>query len=451
MKAFLEKLNVRRLRAYDADPGLLKEHFGIEQTVLAGGYGYRQVLELVQNGADALLEASAGECSPDDTNHIHVILRGNRLYVANTGAPLSEEGLDALLRSHSSPKRGNQIGRFGLGFKSLLKLGGRIDVFTRESGAIRFDPERCGKELRQRYAVTEAPGLRLAWPLGDDERRIDPAFSELAWAETIVRAEISTGELVDHIRNEIRSFPAEFLLFFPLATVLLLDDGENPSREVRIEHDADGRLLHDGDNLSRWRVATREVRVDDAGARADATHIHARETVPVSWAVPVGGRREEAGRFWAFFPTHTQSYVPGILNAPWKLNSDRNAIIGGEWNTALMAEAARLIVGALPDLATEDDPGRPLDTFPRQMERKDEDAAPLVGALLRLLETLATSAGYRGARNRMAVARRRRGTMPVCPCVLSGTPAAEPAECAGRTLGICRVRRQCAGSAPWKC
>jgi hypothetical protein len=120
--AFLEQLNSKRLRSYDADPGLLKEHFGIEETVLAGGYGYRQILELVQNGADALLEARERGDALGGDGRIHVQLRGSRLYVANTGAPLSEEGLDALLRSHSSPKRGNQIGRFGLGFKSLLKL-----------------------------------------------------------------------------------------------------------------------------------------------------------------------------------------------------------------------------------------------------------------------------------------------------------------------------------------
>lgn len=55
MRDFLERLNDKRQRSYEADPGLLKEHAGIEETVLAGGYGYRQVLELVQNGADALL------------------------------------------------------------------------------------------------------------------------------------------------------------------------------------------------------------------------------------------------------------------------------------------------------------------------------------------------------------------------------------------------------------
>jgi hypothetical protein len=202
MKAFLEELNKRRLESYAVDPGLLKEHYGIEQTVLAGGYGYRQILELVQNGADAILEAQQQGSSPEETDRIHVLLRDSQLYVANTGAPLSKEGLDALLRSHSSPKRGNQIGRFGLGFKSLLKVGGRIDLFTRTSGAIRFDPERCREELRQKFKVADAPSLRLAWPLDEAERTSDSTCTTLAWAETIVRVELRASDIHKHLREE---------------------------------------------------------------------------------------------------------------------------------------------------------------------------------------------------------------------------------------------------------
>ncbi len=51
-----------------------------------------------------------------------------------------------------------------------------------------------------------------------------------------------------------------------------------------------------------------------------------------------------------------------------------------------MREAARLVAKALPNLATSEDPGRPLDAFPRQLDRKDEDAAPLVEALWAALE-----------------------------------------------------------------
>lgn len=377
----LKQLNDKKLHSYEADPGLLKEHFGIEETVLAGGYGYRQILELIQNGADALLEAQANGCVLDEGGRIHVKLRGSQLYVANTGAPLSRAGLDAILRSNSSPKRGNQIGRFGLGFKSLLKLNGRIDVFTQGSGAIRFDPERCRDELRRLFKVTQAPGLRLAWPLPPEERAADPVCAELAWAETIIRVEVRSESLLNHIREEIRSFPAEFLLFIPLSARLTLDVGQGNTREVHLTIEGGEHILHDGNGVSRWRIASREVHITDTRALADATNIHAREAVPVSWAMPIEGRREEAGRFWAFFPTQTQTYLPGILNAPWKLNSDRNAIIGGEWNAALMAEAASLITETLPSFSTQDDPGRPLDAFPRRLERKDEIAAPLIKSL----------------------------------------------------------------------
>ncbi|WP_295580015.1 hypothetical protein, partial [uncultured Lamprocystis sp.] len=44
-------------------PALVREHVGIEQQVLAGGYGYRQVVELVQNGADAVLEEAEAQDS----------------------------------------------------------------------------------------------------------------------------------------------------------------------------------------------------------------------------------------------------------------------------------------------------------------------------------------------------------------------------------------------------
>jgi hypothetical protein len=56
------------------------------------------------------------------------------------------------------------------------------------------------------------------------------------------------------------------------------------------------------------------------------------------------------------------------------------------WNTVLMREAATMIVESLAQLSTQDDPGRPLDLFPRQLERQDEDAAPLVSAIWKGLE-----------------------------------------------------------------
>src|SRR5262249_921000 len=158
----------------------------------------------------------------------------------------------------------------------LLKLEGRIDLFTRASGAIRFDPKRCRDQLRRQFNVADAPCLRLAWPLDDTERAADSTGATLPWAETIVRAEVRANETYEHLRQEIRACPPEFLLFFPVPTVLTLDDGEQPARELTLELDGDQRVLRDGAEESRWLVSERELRITDARAIADATHIHAR-------------------------------------------------------------------------------------------------------------------------------------------------------------------------------
>ncbi|MBN8437138.1 MAG: DEAD/DEAH box helicase [Candidatus Accumulibacter sp.] len=227
------------------------------------------------------------------------------------------------------------------------------------------------------------PGLRLAWVLDRQaEEAKDPILAGHSWATTIVRAEIRKTDIIPHLQEEIRQFPAPFLLFLPVAVSLDLDAGDGARRQLRRKLDGPDLRLFDGDDESRWRfVENAEVRINDAAAKADATNLHAREVVPLAWAMPLDAKRESAGRFWAFFPTDTATRLPGILNAPWKVNNDRTALIKGEWNNALMREAAGLIARTLSELATEADPGRPLDAFPRQLELKDELAAPLVEAL----------------------------------------------------------------------
>ncbi|TLD70976.1 DEAD/DEAH box helicase [Phragmitibacter flavus] len=379
---FINGLNERRLAAYAVEPADILEHHGIEENVLAGGYGYRQLLELVQNGVDAMIEEITPEHAARTTGRIDVIIDQSTLYVANTGLPLSEGGINTLHSSHSSTKRGDQIGRFGLGFKSLLRLNGKIDLFS-NSIAFRFDPNRCRQEL-QSIRPGDAPGLRLSWVLEvssqiSNDQRLAALWN---WATTVIRAEINAPEVLKHLEEEMASFPAEFLLFLPMPVSLRLDNGLGLVRELHTTKEIDGTvLLHDGQQSTRWRVEQRDVRVTDESAKNDATHIHQRDAVPVAWALPLDSKREQTGRFWFCFPTNTQTRLPGILNAPWKLNSDRNAIIGGEWNKALMVAAAQLIVDTLPTLRTDDDPGKPLDNFPRQLERSDEIAAPLVTAV----------------------------------------------------------------------
>jgi hypothetical protein len=169
---------------------LIREHSGTEQSVLSSGYRYRQIFEVVQNAADAILEAAdAGE----DGGRILVRVANSHLYVGNTGAPLSKDGIIALLGANSSRKRKSQIGRFGLGFKSLLALDGTIDLFSR-SVSIRFDPEACQRAISEELELPPdemAPSLRMAEVISyESEARRDEHLGELgSWATTILRAE----------------------------------------------------------------------------------------------------------------------------------------------------------------------------------------------------------------------------------------------------------------------
>jgi superfamily II DNA or RNA helicase len=385
---FLKQENNRTLGAYREKPGLLREHYGIEEQMLSGGYGYRQILELVQNGADAILEAAeargnaSGVSEVPKKGKIQIWLTDQYLYAANTGAELSKDGLEALLSSHSSPKRGNQIGRFGLGFKSLLGLGTRIDLFTARNGIIRFEPERCKAKLRERFPVERLPGLRLAWPMEANLAHRDIVVAGLLkWAETVVRVELRDASAVAAMRDELAKFPAEFLLFFPVPTELVLEVTGESTRRLHVEFKGKDRILHDGSSESTWRVFERDIAIAPDDELRRGMDVHVRDSVPLAWAVPVSGQREAAGRFWAFFPTDTASLVPGILNAPWGLNNDRNNVIRNDYNSFLMEESAKLIADSIVDLATPEDPGKVVDYFPRRLDRQDLIPAPLVKRL----------------------------------------------------------------------
>ena len=374
---FVQEECDRRLRAYTAQPRDATEHFETENEVLSGGYAYRQLYELIQNAADAVIAAG------DAKGRIHVKLTPDTLVAANSGAALDEDGIVALLNARSSSKRGNQIGRFGIGFKSLLKLGGRIDIVSRSIG-LRFDPDACRQRIREHLNLssdTRAPGMRLAEVL--TPHAPDSLLSRelgTGWATTVVLAKITENSVFQRMTKEMEAFPSEFLLFLPADIELDLDVEGARSRHISKRIEDGVSIVSDGSRETRWKLFETRVNIQCPEARSDATHIQVRDDLPLAWAVPLGGR-EPAGRFWAFFPTETHSLTSGILNAPWKLNSDRTNLIRGPWNEAIMEAASELIAVSLPELATPEDYGAPVSAFPRQPDRQDEIAVPLVNSL----------------------------------------------------------------------
>ena len=348
------------LGAYRSAPKLIEEHANIELRTVEGGYGRRQLFELIQNGADELL-GGAGR--------IEVVLTEDALYCANEGRPLSTEGITALLFSNLSAKTGPEIGRFGLGFKSVLGVSTTPEIFSR-SGSVRFDRELAQEAVKKILGrtVDRVPTLRLARPLDPEvESDGDTELAALmAWATTVVRLR---RDVVDTswLSASIRAFPAEFLLFSPHVEELILRDKvEGIHRSITTARDEDEVLrLEEGGSASSWRVFT-VIHAPSAIAKRDGGTMAMRDEIPLAWAVPARYSREHAvGSFWAFFPTSERTTLSGIMNAPWKLSEDRARLIeGSAFNKELLDVLCELVLDNLDHLAPKDDPGLLLDLLP---------------------------------------------------------------------------------------
>ncbi len=111
--------------------------------------------------------------------------------------------------------------------------------------------------------------LRLAWPLDESDRLDDANLRKFDWAQTIVRVDLESADMVAHLLQEIRAFPAEFLLFFPVETELVLET-TGVIRAITVVASDDDRILTDSDAASRWRVVRRENALLDGSAAARA-------------------------------------------------------------------------------------------------------------------------------------------------------------------------------------
>ena len=352
------------LRAYREQPNLVTEHANIEHDTAHGGYAHRQLYELVQNGADALSH-------PDTGQTILIRLTERFLYCADDGKPIDEEGLKGLMFAHMSPKRDtSEIGRFGMGFKSVLGVTDEPEFFSR-SGSVKFDRNKAEDRIRRVVPDAERyPALRLPEsirPRGEATKD-DDLREFMSWATNIVRLPLKANAFED-LATQIGEFPPQFLLFVPHVRYLTLECSGGESREFTLRREGEELELDTGEGSSQWRCwgTTHTL---SAAAREDSHTLDDTGDVRIAWAAPLDAL-SEPGRFWAFFPTQTASLLAGILNAPWKTNEDRQNLLAGPYNDELIDAAAEMVADALPSLRTRDDPARHLDALPRREESGD--------------------------------------------------------------------------------
>lgn len=370
---FIEDHNRQVIASYKSQPTLIEEHANQEIAAAEGAYGHRQVFELIQNAADAVRGSSDGR--------IHLILTEKALYCANTGKPLSVGGLKAILHSFLSRKQEAEIGRYGLGFKSVLGVSDCPEFYS-TGVSFSFDPQWAANLISESTGYKDnVPKLRLAKIIDNGPTQGNDTLLHdlLNWAVSVVKLPFRDGRH-DWLKQHINEFPGEFLLFCPDVEKLILEDRSRPLDSINIH-----RFSRSGENPvkvfvnerpSEWHVFRSDVRPTEP-AKVDGGYFAGRESVTVTWAVPAQGGLSD-GQFWAFFPLEKERMsLKGILNAAWKLNDDRQNILDGLFNEELLENSAKLALTNLPTLFDDDDPGKLLEVLPARLDER-------VGADLRL-------------------------------------------------------------------
>lgn len=359
LEGLVDDFRDRCVRVYQEDPNRVEEDAGKERGIAEGGYGRKQIQELVQNAADALQGAPG--C-------VEVGLTESALYVANEGHPFEDTGVRALLYTHLSNKTGTEIGRFGLGFKSISGISDNPQIFSR---SVSFEFSRSqsadylSAELDRLYRPSEVPALRLAWTLDPAAAfRADPILAEMStWATTVVKVPLKDG-VASQLSQEIEEFDESFNLFAPHVRVLdLVDRVANVSRRFAAAKKGNRVTLTTHDGEREWLVVSADHK-PSSQALDSAGHSARRDSVTVSWALPLSGA-VGVGQLSAYFPVKSDITLSGRVNAPWKLSDDRINVIECLFNLEILEDVLpKLVVAARKDLIADGAYGRYIDVLP---------------------------------------------------------------------------------------
>src|SRR4051812_37324394 len=139
-------IRARVLDGWRASTARFREDANAEEDLVRGGYRDRVLVELAANAADAATAAGV-------SGRMRFALTSDALVVANVGAPLDADGVEALSTLRASSKRdaADAVGRFGVGFAAVLAVCDEPIVQSR-TGGVRWSLAEA------RALISEIPG-----------------------------------------------------------------------------------------------------------------------------------------------------------------------------------------------------------------------------------------------------------------------------------------------------
>lgn len=310
-------------KVYQLSPSRMVSEFKGERENVRN-YNGRQILEMLQNADDAAADV-VGE------RKVFIILQDNKLLFANTGDPFSPEGLNSIFHSHLSPKeaRDGQIGKKGLGFRSILSWANKVSIkshelcvsFSRSNSESVFAEllknQNFAREVAELNPGEENPIATLVCP---DFSKVEIlTFEGMDEYDTIIQVDLKEGAHSKVLKQIDLELDPQVLLFLNnLEEIQIYCDGDlkRYGKDVlspnRIQIKWEGTAIKDERiyNVHTLSGTFKDSKKDYALSMAwDDELLHGKDYI------------------YSFFRTAVKFSSPGILHGTFELNSDRNAII----------------------------------------------------------------------------------------------------------------------------
>lgn len=303
------------------------------QDHLANRYSDRThfIFELLQNAEDALRER--GESS--NPTSVHFDLQPNGLEVRHFGRLFDPSNVKSICAINESTKRNEltEIGRFGIGFKSVYAFTKRPEV---HSGDEHFAIEQ--------FVLPTAVDPR------DHERK-----------ETLFWLPFDGGDTsaVEEVASALRNLGCERLLFLKSVTEItwaLPDGTKGVFLKNRPQPDNDGQIITligeiEGAGVTmeeNWLLFSRPVAREDgqiAGSVEIAFHVESTDDGQFR-IVEVND-----SKLVVFFPTEVSTGLGFLIQGPYRTTPSRdNVPQQDEWNRMLVRETSVLLVDSFQAL-----------------------------------------------------------------------------------------------------
>lgn len=369
---------------YSAAPDWLKGHANGEASA-ARDYAGRELLELVQNAADAAAEVGG-------RGRVRIEISDEGLLVANTGMPFRTKGIRSLMTAHTSDKPERQatlIGAKGLGFRALLNwshepfiTSGALEVAFSRTHATEQVKELARKSEKIAALLAESrivPAPILCFPaagaaLAALERQAPSILFARARElraegyDTVVAAPFDDSKAREQATSQLAEFQPDFLLFVEAIDEIVMRVDTQP--EVRwvsisVEHDRFAIEVsgQSHSSFSEWYCMRKRGVLPDPQSEDGGTR-------PFELAIAIRPElTEESGNLHCYFPTSVQLPFPALFHATLELNSSRKLLNdNSELNDGVLRELAIFYAEVLTELRAR----RALTDTIAQLTRSDK-------------------------------------------------------------------------------